>query len=76
MPTDEERREYPHMSDEEWEALEEWRARRARGEYPFNRVEYAPTVEELILEQLREQTALLREIGDRRAGPKAGSNGT
>jgi hypothetical protein len=68
MPTDEERREYPHMSEEDWEDLEEVRALKERGEWPFepsDPAEHTPSIEELILDQLREQTALLREIRDR-----------
>jgi hypothetical protein len=64
MPTDEERCEYPHLTDEEWAGAEMMRAAKARGEFPFHTVERVPDFEDQVLEQLREQTALLREIRD------------
>lgn len=65
MPTDEERREYPHLGDEEWEAVEEARDLKARGEWPFGpRESGPPTFEERVLALLGEQSELLREIRD------------
>lgn len=73
MPTNEERREYPHLTDEEWEGIEDMRARKARGEWPFEpREPGPPTFEEQVLTVLREQSELLREIRDRLRSPAAG----
>jgi hypothetical protein len=67
MPTDEERREYPDLTDADWKGIEDNRARKARGEFPYEPIEHTPSALERILEQLIEQTALLREIRDRLA---------
>ena len=66
MPTDAERREYPHLSDQDWKAIEGIRARKAKGEWPFAPAEPGPpSFEDEVLAQLRQQTELLREIRDR-----------
>lgn len=76
MPTDEERREFPHLTDEEWEVIEDTRARKARGEWPFEpREPGPPTFEKQVLSLLREQLQLLREIRDRLRSPAAGRDG-
>jgi hypothetical protein len=77
MPTEDERRESPRLTDAELESIEEARALKARGEFPFDAVgEHTTAWRDLALEQRRERTRLLqllREIRDRLAGPPAGS---
>jgi hypothetical protein len=65
MPTDDERREYPRMTEAERARLQEFLAREAeRAEY--DRLHPPePTWQDLILALLREQTELLREIRDK-----------
>jgi hypothetical protein len=66
VPTEQERREYPWLSEEEWEGIEEIRARKARGEWPFEPSEPgSPSFEEQVLALLREQSELLRSIDDK-----------
>jgi hypothetical protein len=73
MPTDEERREYPHMTDADWEGIEKLRALKARGEWPYEPgAAGLPSFEEQVLTLLREQSELLREIRDRLRSPTAG----
>jgi hypothetical protein len=64
MPTDEERREYPHLSEAGWEGVERMRALKARGEFPFSPLEPVADWQDLVLEQLRQQTVLLGKIAD------------
>jgi hypothetical protein len=64
MPTDLERREFPHLTDEEWEGVELMRAKKARGEWPFRPLEPVADWQDLVLEQLRQQTVLLGKICD------------
>ena len=64
MPTREERQEYPHLSDAEWDGVELMRAAKARGEFPFRPLEPVADWQDLVLEQLRQQTVLLGKIAD------------
>lgn len=76
MPTDEERREYPHLSDEEREDIEKVRALKARDEWPLEpRGPDPPTFEEQALTLLRELSELLREIRDHLRSLRAGRDG-
>jgi hypothetical protein len=63
MPSEQDRREYPDLTDAEWAGVEQMRAyrRKMEGEHVRNP---APSFEELVLEQLREQTFLLGRICD------------